>query len=185
MSTKAALWTWTPLKLPADLWKFILFPFQAILPFKERFKSCWNSISSASLPYCWIFAPPNSSSDCCSKTRPTRALIAWNCNHCHSFGQQKICKKRLFLQQETTKNKECSCECFPPAIYCSEAAPRYLHPRTSHLLLLDDMFGENYPNERYTKGTPNFINWPLNSCLPFLQTDIYIHPVNSLLCITI
>lgn len=37
--------------------------------------------------------PPNSSRDCCSKTRPTRVLIAWNCNHCHSFGQLKRCKK--------------------------------------------------------------------------------------------
>lgn len=57
MSTQAALWTWTPLKLPADLWKSILFLFQPFLPFKERAKSCWNWKSSASLSYCWIFVP--------------------------------------------------------------------------------------------------------------------------------
>lgn len=37
--------------------------------------------------------PPKSSSDCCSKTKPTGAPIASNCNHCHSFGQLKRCKK--------------------------------------------------------------------------------------------
>lgn len=105
MSIQAALCTWTPLKLPTDLWKFLLLS-QPSLPFKKGDPIvCWSWLLYFTSLLPDTCPPPYCNSDCYSKGSwqelPLHGIE--NCNHWHNSGQPKI-KKGLFLQLETTKN---------------------------------------------------------------------------------
>lgn len=108
MSTQAALRTWTPLKLLTDVWKFIVFP--ALFAFQGEIQELLGLDLLHFTLLLLDICPPYSSSDCCSKTEGQQELpLHETAITGIALGNLKYKKKRLFLQ-ETTKNKECSCD---------------------------------------------------------------------------